>query len=520
MKKISICIFVCAFFLCRPYQLQHSGLCYSGDDQSYFAHATAIVFQQYPHYDKEFFTMGKERPEHPLGPSLLAAPFVYVFSLVDRVLGSDIVIQRTRANISSSWSLFGFVFATIFYFWVSCWLLYKGLRFHFEEKFAFLSIVALVFMQGLPLFAFRRPVFSHVYELFLQSLLIFLLLKYRGGISLNRRKYLKLFLIGIVIALMGLVRYNNIIMAIAWPLVLIGRPWRKNILNLFVVYGVFVLTIFLFKFLPELVLDHSAGMEGASFAKGYLLAVHDPLFYMRRIMHIFFGIDWGLVFTAPFIILGLGSLLYFRFPLRKALVLISLPLLVNFVVVVQWLAQGGWYGYRYLVFSSVPVFAYPLAFLFRALYKKMGNKMYILLFFIAIFPFLSMICFDGNNTNLTLKPLNDGYFGRGGSDNLTYQLEVWKTVLFHPIQFSIAIFKGGVLYLVYLASLIFRVDSKLPAVVLSRYPVFDLSVFIKMVIIYFLPFVLYWVSGRDWVSVLGCVTARFKKTDSSQEVGK
>ncbi len=141
MKVITIFIFLCAFLLLRPYHLQQTGLRYAGDDESYFAHSSSLVFGQFPSYEKEYFTFWEDYPLHSIGSGLMAAPFVFVFSLVDRVVGSDIVHQRTLENTSHSWSLFGFVFASSFYLWLACFLLYKGLRYYFKPHHASLALL-------------------------------------------------------------------------------------------------------------------------------------------------------------------------------------------------------------------------------------------------------------------------------------------------------------------------------------------------------------------------------------------
>jgi len=57
-------------------------------------------------------------PSHPIGSGLIAAPFVVIFSLVDRIINHPII--NNHNNYSGSWSLFGFVFAVIILFimWV------------------------------------------------------------------------------------------------------------------------------------------------------------------------------------------------------------------------------------------------------------------------------------------------------------------------------------------------------------------------------------------------------------------
>ena len=102
-----------------------------------------------------------------------------------------------------------------------------------------------------------------------------------------------------------------------------------------------------------------------------------------------------------------------------------------------------------------------------------------------------MLCFEGNPTTLTLHAIPSAPFRGCANGNLTYQLEVWKAMLFDPVGFFIVLFKGGLLYCVYLVSLLTKTTHLLPSIVFEKYPHFDSSVLIKSLIIYLAPFVFY-----------------------------
>lgn len=75
---ISIIIFIFGFLLLRPYQLQESGLMYSGDNEGYFAHSSSIAFFKFPSYEKESWPDGGSYPPLSIGPSVMASPFVFI----------------------------------------------------------------------------------------------------------------------------------------------------------------------------------------------------------------------------------------------------------------------------------------------------------------------------------------------------------------------------------------------------------------------------------------------------------
>ena len=189
--------------------MQNTGQLYGSDDESYFAHATALVFFQFPSDEKELYQSMGKIPRHSIGPAIMALPFTFVFSQIDRLMGSTIIKKRNRKNIKESWTLFGFVLSTYFYFWMACVLLFLGLRYFYDEFTCFLTVVFMVLIQGVPLYMFRRPVFSHMYEFFLQSALLYILIKDFKTKFLDNDSAM-LILIGIFIGLISLVRYNNI----------------------------------------------------------------------------------------------------------------------------------------------------------------------------------------------------------------------------------------------------------------------------------------------------------------------
>jgi len=510
MKTITLVFFLSAFLLLRPYQLQSTAMLYSGDDYSYMAHATSLVFFQFPSYAKESFELGGKVPLQSIGPSLLASPFVFAFSVIDRICGHEIVLQRTSSNILESWAAFGYTVATLFYAWLTCLLLYQGLTLYFPERISSLTVILALLAQGIPLYIFRRPVFSHIYEIFLQSLLVYFLLKLyqKGHILLEGRLryWREACWVGLVIGLITLVRQNNMVISLAWPVVLFmfyrdKISWLKIFGMIAVSYLVMLAMIFVFQIWPVLVnfkdIHQYQGYLNHEYIKKYLMTVYGPLFYIKRLGHLLWGIDWGLVFTAPFALIGLVSF----FSIKKdkllgPLLWLLLVLSFNLYVTLSYRQQGAWYGYRYLIFSLIPLIVYPLANFLTAISLKNNSRIWLGILLLAIVPVLSMLSFEGNTGNLTLKVIDQG-FGVTDWGNNTYQLEIYKTLFLHPVEYFICIIKGGPLYLVYLASHFLGHSNALPAVVKQKYIFFETATLIKTLMIYLLPFVLLFLYKRS-----------------------
>ncbi|MFH0855119.1 MAG: hypothetical protein V1869_01175 [Candidatus Omnitrophota bacterium] len=506
MKAITVSIFICAFMLLRPYQLQNSGLMYRGDDFSYMAHATSLAYFNFPFYDKEYFEFGQGTPLHPIGASLLASPFVFAASIIDRACGSDIVAKRTPANIIKSWTAFGFTLASVFYLWLACLLLYKGLVFYFQPQVASLTVILAVLSQGVPLFAFRRPVFSHIYEIFLQSLFLFLLLRLNkaGGyiFPVKEPKVLReAVLVGILAGFITLVRYNNIFMSLAWPAILFSlyypRISVKKIITLAVIsYLSMAIFVFMFQIFPIFLnlpdIHQYKGYLSMAETKMTLFTLYGPGFYIKRLGHCLGGLDWGLVFTAPYLLLGLFYLPWIKKDkIRAYLLLLLVPSAANLYIILASRQQGGWYGYRYLIFSFIPIIVYPMASLISLL-KEKKPYFYYATIIIAILPVLSMLSFEGNNTNLTLRVIDQG-FGVASWGSNTYQMEIYKTIVTKPVDYLAAILKAGPVYLAYLLSALPGLKRYLPEAVYDRYGVFRSATLIKTTLVYLFPFVLLWI---------------------------
>ncbi len=508
MKKITICIFILSFLLYRPYQLQDSGLKYGDDDDVYFSHAIAITQLEFP-------TTGK----FPVGSGMMAAPFVFVFSMLDKINGVRVTDVHSDAAVKS-WTQFGFVFSSMLYFWLSCYLLFKTLRLYFSENHSLVAVILMVLLQGVPLYVYRRPIFSHVYELFLQSLLVYFIVRYD---RMNEEgHYLSVMFICFIIGMVVVVRYNNAIIALSWPIVIWGIR-NNGIINknrlkkVLYAYGILFLPMLTLFIIPEIYYSEWTRFNYFIKVSSILLTNLQNLtllFYFKRLLHVLIGIDWGLFFTAPFIILSLISFCYFEAPFKRLLLIPSLALFITFFMfVLSWRSQGAWYGYRYIIFSAIPILTLPMANLIKHEHQRYGKKIYIPILFISLLPLFSMLCFEGNPDTLTLSgsDKNGNWIFWG---NPTFQLEVWKTFLFNVKGFIIAVFKGGPLYIIYLLAVFLKKTQLLPPIVLEKYPRFELMVLFKSLIIYLLPFAFYsiYMYFNKWN--LGTLLGRTNRTRS------
>ncbi len=500
MRTITFLIFVTCFLLLRPFQMQNPGLLFPGDDYSYFAYASSLSFGEFPSFHHEAVDEFKVPPLSRAGVGIMAAPFVTAFSMLDRLAGDSVVQSRTKENLIRSWSLFGAVFAAVFYFWLGCYFLHQGLELFFPKRWVTLSTALMVLTQGTALYVFRRPVFSHVYEFFLQSGFMFLLLRqYQRDVNLLWPKdRLTIFsLIGLSCFTL-LVRQNGLPYALIFPMLIIFRVGQTHLktenefslqsIRLYAVVLVssfgayFVIKYFPWFLNPELYAEANAAFENT----GFMFQFESLYFYFKRFCSVIFGLDWGLLFTAPGLLLGMLALFSKRLPLRKVYIILTLPILLNLYIAIIWKSQGSWYGYRYVVYSAISVLLFPFTELLITLEKKSRKLFAAVLLWFAV-PTFSMLLFEATPGTLLNGVLTE--FGGMRVGNLTYQIEVWKVLLLQPVYALSALLKAGPAYLIFAANSLCGWPAKLPEKFHQLYPLgFDLRVFTQVLILYILPF--------------------------------
>jgi hypothetical protein len=492
MRQATLIAFLTCFFLFRPYQLQNPGLLYGGDDPSYFAYSTALVYGQYPHFDKELVEEGRVPPLGRAGPGLLAAPFVGVFSIIDRVEKNPIVEKRTRETVKDSWSLFGSVFSSAFYFWLSLALIYATVSRLYDSRIATWSTLLMVIAQGAGLYAFVRPIFSHVYELAIQSAFLYLFIRKSTDTKPLPNKTLIPLLI-FLSAFTVLVRQNNILYALLWPVLILGmdrgqfifKSWALTALTVaggLVSY--WVIKNFPFWISPEPYIQVNAIHDNGSF----LFELQTPLYYLTRLKRIFLEVDWGLIWTAPFLLVGVAGLFSKHLPFRREFIWIALPLLLSLYILVLWGGQGGWYGYRYLIFAAMPALIVPFAFILDSAAKHKRVAFFALLAW-GIIPALSMALFDAApHTSIGAVTLE---FNEPSAGHLTYQLEIWKQAFGHPLMTLYYLCKTGPSFLAYVAVNVLGFLKGLRPIFSKAYPSFEPRVVIQTFLLYLLPWCLF-----------------------------
>jgi len=404
-KVIVLIVAVCGFLMLKP----NDRMLYTGDDDDYFAVASSIVYGGFPSFSNEYHH-GRKMPFASAGPGVLASPFVFAFSLIDRFQDAPIAESREVDNRYWSWSVFGFHFASYFYCLLALLLLYEALRLWGSEVASFLTVLVIALGGGgLMVYVFKRPVMSHVYEFMMVSAAILLV-----SLALKDR-FLKFHaeLMGLCAAFIFLTRYNNGPLALGVMLVFLHLLRKKKIAlagPFAKMSACFLAPILLFRVLPVFTNGYSAYDQKYAGGVERVMPEMDPLFYWQRLQDIVFGADMGLIYTAPVLLLGILAVCLYGRRLPRELLFLSAFTLVNFYAAVMWRSFGSYYGYRYIVFTAMPLLAVYLMFgMDRLLSLGRGARLLLVVSIVAVLvlPLVSMFVFAANSKYGLYRMINE-----------------------------------------------------------------------------------------------------------------
>ena len=158
------------------------------DASSYLSHAFTLGLDGDLNYTNEptFLLNGcinpaKTSPCHPVGAGMLAAPFVALFSIVDRIQGHGILADHTR--YLGSWSYFAVEFASAFYFLAGIALYQRALRPWIRP----LVTAIICLSTGILPYVVFKFAFGHAYEFFAHALILYALVRLYGSSTTRQR---------------------------------------------------------------------------------------------------------------------------------------------------------------------------------------------------------------------------------------------------------------------------------------------------------------------------------------------
>jgi hypothetical protein len=449
MKFFRVCLVmsVFAFLLLKPQNVGINLINYSPDDFNYLAHATAIAYGQFPSYKRE---ANRFTPTaHPLGSSVIAAPFVFGFSLIDRLTGNEITKARTEKLLYSSWTAFGYVIATQFVLMFGLLMVYLTLRDEMKFPAPALATALGALSIGLPIYALARPICSHVYEFTVLAAGIRFLMATINGAGWTRERKPFVVMTTVVCASIFLIRYNDVGLSFALAAALLwahrekhgwdNRDLAKTAAIVFAILVLVPVAVYLFtrwQPKPE-VLWRETDWQTEQL-KSKLFNLRPFQYYLSRLVYVLLWWDWGLIFTAPLVLMGLAGMRFLG-EYRRYAYFLALPLLVNIVMILSWGSNGSFYGYRYFVYAALPIAMLGLASWWE---KGAGPRpMRTAFVFILSFFSISLMMVFRSAPPFDILPGKTAWIASRVNNN--YARNVLSTLVFDPLFFVKTVAEAG-----------------------------------------------------------------------------
>ncbi len=367
------------------------------DAASYLSHALTIGLDFDLDYTNEpvmdhWYNTTTGMPAHPIGPGLLAAPMVALFSIPDRI-GSAPVLSD-RENFQFSWAYFGFVFASVFYVLLGTWL-YTRVAIAVSPQLDLRWVMLLSVSFGMLYYALQSAEMPHTFQFFAFALALWGSVNAWIATVKGQSAFPVIAWAGVGMVLAHLVRPADFNVFVLPPLVAVvlslhprwgasdGSVWRRFVTGYAaLLLGVFALLAFVNYSLYGSAFPTPAQMYGKFMPMSEVFtegSVSGPLRAITRSVGligtsflVLFSSEFGIFYTAPIFVFGCVMLLGLcvdRFRTDRGRRLLAAVLVFVFVgvpatVVIYWQGTADNYGFRYL-FSI-----YPAAFLGFALWHQ------------------------------------------------------------------------------------------------------------------------------------------------------
>ena len=385
IKKISpwliaavFIIFFCLSFI--PIYLLRPNLTSTGDDQSYVSHAFTIGLDFDLDYSNEmsslvssFKAAQSSMPSHPIGSGIVAAPFVALFGIIDRIQGNPVIHDRTA--YLHSWSFFGFLFASSTAILAGAGLYLNTIRKLLKKPHVPVLLLSIV-SSGIVYYGLGRYTMSHSFEFFSAALLTHFSVYYAAAKDENKNKFILLLGISFSLLLCILIRYNNIhlillpfIISILTKTQMHKPPVTRRMitelaLSCLVALGVFMLISYILynELFPTFWNLYSLShIDQQGF---YERAILKAIRLIPNIFPLIFGPEFGLIWSFPALIFG--SIEMFRYAFTKInpkkgardriifIALLFIYIAFPTAIVLYWETTASSYGFRYL-FSLMPI---------------------------------------------------------------------------------------------------------------------------------------------------------------------
>lgn len=365
------------------------------DAASYTAHAFTLGLDADLDYENEpydrngYFNSRTGLPSHPIGPGVLAAPFVAVFSIVDRFLGHPVISDHNEYIFS--WSRFGLFISGVVYFLLGL-LLYRDLGRRLAPRLHPIFILLPGLGSGVVYYVYHDGYLGHSFQFFSLALVVWASAVSWLRIAAGKPASAYMFLCTFSVALTHLIRpadVNVVLLPILTASVIsvfhrpgdnISAVW-KTFLSRYLVALILALSalalLYVFLYgtpfpLPsdmygskgnvKAVSALNSSADGASTLGAAVSLISTVIQRVSYIPAIIFSSEFGVFFTNPIVVLGLAILVVSlliaalkrvtesAFAMAVVIAYIAVPV----AVVLYWQTTASAYGWRYL-FSLIGV---------------------------------------------------------------------------------------------------------------------------------------------------------------------
>jgi hypothetical protein len=398
-KTKIILIFILFLLLIKTdYRLGSTINC-CGDDFDYYSHAYTIAVDfdfnyenQIPEYSKFYYTNGEKiAPVGFSGSGLLAAPFLFIGNILDNVLN--------YSEKPFNFKIMFYSLSSLVYLTVSAILLQRSFLL-LNKNIRKTTSLLLLSGSGVAYFALERFSMTHVYEVFVNALIIYLS---TAAFKTGKKIYFAFIPFSIFLGL--LVKLSNFYIVLI-PLIikeLLDLKFSNKIFNLknrinfflgFLLSTIFFIYINL-KIYGKVILNPSETYSAQSQLSNYLESSFNIIEFALDILStlniVVFSQEFGIFWFSPAIFILLFFNVYYLLQKKYLLFFyISIALFSNIAIVNLWQSLGSSYGFRYL-YSLIPLGIFILyASNFRL--KEKIFKFYLLPF--SIFGLISVFIFE------------------------------------------------------------------------------------------------------------------------------
>jgi hypothetical protein len=447
---ILLCLFCLVF---SPYHALMKDKLFA-DDASYLAHGFTLGLDQNLQYNDsvaDWKTQNKRAAAHPIGPGVLAAPFIAAFSTLDKLEKHAVI--NDHAQFQYSWSYFGFVFASVFFFIGGLYLYLKAA----EELNFGLSRKHLLFIAssfGILFYVLFRPIMGHSFEFFTIALCFWASSKMFANLPLHKTPYAYAFICSLSLVLTMQMRPSDINVLLL-PFIVFGFLWltrdkpitKAERSKSFKIAGIGLLSLSIC-FLPFLFMNHtlydmsypsSSAMYGATTNPVPAIAnfsdfINTLITLISRLPHVLticFSSEFGLAFSSAILLFGTFFLLYFIVANMKKrtgfsfamLMMVGAYIALPVTITLFWQSLGDAYGHRFLFCL------FPLALLGYGFWHKQSSKSKLLQAVIIVLCGYSLLgnALFGLNNDLMYKPGVTNAFGREGGSAMGYNIAVLQS---------------------------------------------------------------------------------------------